>query len=65
MNDKDIPNGQHFWAVIGGELIMIVKSLGRYYAAGNYEGTFKRSDFTILYLVDKPKGYEDAGFYYA
>jgi hypothetical protein len=53
---KNIPDGAHFWAMVPGsdEKIVLIKRNGDYFVAGNWEGNIPESEFVFIEMIEEP-----------
>jgi hypothetical protein len=51
-----IKNGDFFWAIVDGELTVVMKDKkGIYFMCGNWEGALNETDFKFIEKIIKPK----------
>ena len=64
LSDSEIEIGQHFWALLRGELLVLMKTRLGYELCGDWECGIDFDEFEIISLIDKPKGHEQTKLYY-
>jgi hypothetical protein len=65
MIDKNnIKEGQHFWALSNGTLLIIGLLRGCFEVCGPWECGISSDDFEIVQMIDLPKGHEFTKLYY-
>ena len=64
--ESDIKRGQHFWALLGGKLLVAMKSSNShdYYVAGDWEGSIDYQYFTVVEFIEEPSMNGDVKKYY-
>ena len=58
-----IKEGQHFWALLEGELVITVKSNRLFFICTSWKSPIAYNELTFIETVNKPKGYEKTEFY--
>lgn len=62
---KELKNGDHFWAILQGKLVVMVQDdYNEFAVCGPWEGLFNDSEFEFIELIKRPKGYEIMKLYY-
>lgn len=61
---ENLFNGDHFWALLDNELVVMIKTEYGYFAAGSWEGSISESELIFISKIEKPKAYETVKPYY-
>lgn len=61
---ETLKNGTHFWALIYGKLVVLVKTKNGFFVAGNWENHLDESVFQFICKIEKPVGFEEVEDYY-
>lgn len=58
--------GDHFWALLDNHLVIMAYEHADegYYLCGSWEIAVKRSEFQVIEIISKPKGYENVEYYF-
>ncbi len=65
MNNNDVMINDHCWALLDGQLIVVMKvELGSYVVCGGWECTINYEDLDLLELIKLPLGRERNTLYY-
>jgi hypothetical protein len=65
VENKDVKIGEHCWAIINKELLIVLKKDDYlYYACGDWECPFEDKELELISIIDKPVQYKDANLYY-
>jgi len=64
MDIKKIKNGDHCWAISNDQLLIVLKTEGRFEVCGAWECGIRESDIKIIEVIKKPKKAETTKLYY-
>lgn len=61
---NEIKNGQHCWAIHCDQLMVVLKTDGRFEVCGDWECGVSASDIKIIEVIEKPHTEKDTELYY-
>jgi len=64
MEKSDLKNGDHFWALMHGKLVILIKTEYGYFACGAWECSIKEFEFEIISKIELPEGFTVNQLYY-
>ena len=69
INDSDVAINDHCWALLNGELLVVIKNFANTYGAfydvcGGWEGSVKARDLELISIIERPPEYKDTLLYY-
>jgi len=65
LKSSDLPVGTHFWAMMDGKLVMMMKDRHNdFCVCGPWECPIRENEFEVIEIVNRPAGHKADKLYY-